>query len=160
MKNILCLLPLFITVSMGAQEHQPQKTIDSVKAVQAQEQRATTTEPMVIDGDALPLNKEQQKKINDNNRINDQNNNVNGNSIDSNDKKVGTNTVRYPAKRGETVAPSATTINRNSLPNREIQNSQILDSLDRKKSNQENSPSQRNGTKPQSVTKPVPKNKQ
>lgn len=66
-----------------------EKTIDSVKALQKQEQSAPVPQTKVMD-DALPLRQEQINNVNDLNRIND-NGNINGNSVDQNGVYGGSN---------------------------------------------------------------------
>lgn len=132
MKTIFTLLPVlvFSYTVQGQMDAAPQKTIDSVKAVQLNKQRTGTVSEKVIDGDALPLQKEQSVLINDNNKTISQSNSVNGNATDVNDKKVGGSTVRNPSKRGVAVAPTVETINRSTtLPTRSAINARVLDSV-------------------------------
>ncbi len=123
MKRLLYIIPVLVVgFSSHAQiDNKPQKTIDSVKAVQLDKQNDRTVETRMMDQDALPLKKEQAQTINENNKINDHNNSINGNSIDTNDKKNGTNTVRYPAKRGNQRV--------NAKINNKVQDPSISDSV-------------------------------
>lgn len=92
MKNLMMsTAALLMATGVMAQvvKTKAEKTIDSVKALQKQEQSAPVPQTKVTD-DALPLRQEQLNNVNDLNRIND-NGNINGNSVDQNGVYGGSN---------------------------------------------------------------------
>lgn len=130
MKNLLLQLSALIlsmTAFAQAEKSQPEKTIDSVKAIQKQEQIPGKVTSKIVTSDELPLRQEKLNTVNENNKIND-NGSINGNSVDTNNNTnytPNTNSVDTNKSNNSTIYNSrGTNATRNSVNSGEVLPSQ------------------------------------